>query len=63
MPQLARAVVFAICETMGGSVVYIPQGDTLRKALRDADISGVAENNTRPDELARKVRSCQPDRL
>ncbi|MCS5516188.1 hypothetical protein NWF32_17110 [Pseudomonas qingdaonensis] len=55
VPQLARAVVFAICETMGGSVVYIPRGDTLRKALRDAEIFRAwRENNTRPDELARK---------
>ena len=55
VPQLARAVVFAICETMGGAVVYIPRGDTLRKALRDAEIFREwRENNTRPDELARK---------
>ncbi|MCS5517664.1 transcriptional regulator [Pseudomonas qingdaonensis] len=47
VPQLARAVVFAICETMGGSVVYIPRGDTLRKALRDAEIFRAWRKTTR----------------
>ncbi|WP_254170982.1 Mor transcription activator family protein [Pseudomonas putida] len=55
VPQIARAVVYAICETMGGSVVYIPRGDTLRRALRDAEIFREwREKNVRADELARK---------
>ncbi|UCZ84439.1 transcriptional regulator [Pseudomonas sp. L5B5] len=55
VPNIARAVVYAICETMGGSVVYIPRGDTLRRALRDAEIFRAwREKNVRPDVLARK---------
>lgn len=33
---LARYVVFAICNTMGGAVTYLPRGDSLKKALRDS---------------------------
>lgn len=55
VPQIARAVVYAICETMGGAVVYIPRGNILRRALRDAEIFREwREHSTRPDELARK---------
>ncbi|MBA6065960.1 Mor transcription activator family protein [Pseudomonas mosselii] len=55
VPMIARAVVYAICETMGGSVVYIPRGDTLRRALRDAEIFREwRDKNTRPDKLARQ---------
>lgn len=55
VPKIARAVVYSICETMGGSVVYIPRGDTLRRALRNAEIFREwRENNSRVDELARK---------
>lgn len=55
VPKIARAVVFSICETMGGAVVYIPRGDTLRRALRDAEIFREwREQNARPDALARK---------
>ncbi|MGE7992530.1 Mor transcription activator family protein [Pseudomonas sp. NPDC089554] len=55
VPKIARAVVFSICETMGGAVVYIPRGDTLRRALRDAEIFREwREKNVRPDALARK---------
>ncbi|WP_110972160.1 Mor transcription activator family protein [Pseudomonas huaxiensis] len=55
VPQIARAVVYAICKTMGGAVVYVPRGDPLRRALRDAEIFREwREQNRRPDELARK---------
>lgn len=55
VPIIARAVVFAICDVMGGSVVYIPRGDRLKRALRDAEIfRHWREHNTRVDELARK---------
>lgn len=36
--ELARHVVFAICSVMGGKVVYLPRGDALKRALRDAGI-------------------------
>ena len=36
--ELARHVVFAICSVMGGRVVYLPRGDALKRALRDAMI-------------------------
>lgn len=55
VPNIARAVVYAICETMGGSVVYIPRGEVLRRALRDAEIfQAWREKNIRPDKLARE---------
>ena len=55
VPKIARAVVYAICQTMGGAVVYIPRGDKLRRALRDAEIFREwRDKNVRPDALARK---------
>ncbi|MFJ3469073.1 Mor transcription activator family protein [Pseudomonas sp. NPDC090201] len=55
VPAIARAVVYAICETMGGAVVYIPRGNVLRRAVRDMEIFREwREKNTRPDELGRK---------
>lgn len=55
--ELARHVVFAICDTLGGSVVYLPRGDSLKRAMRDAAIfQDWRENNTHPIELARKYR-------
>lgn len=55
VPKIARAVVYSICQTMGGSVVYIPRGDILRRALRNAEIFREwRDNNSRVDELARK---------
>lgn len=37
-PELARHVVFAICSAMGGNVIYLPRGDALKRAMRDAAI-------------------------
>ncbi len=37
-PELARHVVFAICSVMGGGVIYLPRGDALKRAMRDAAI-------------------------
>lgn len=55
VPTIARAMVYAICETMGGAVVYIPRGDGLRRAIRDMEIFREwREKNARPDALARK---------
>jgi len=52
---IARAGVYAICVTMGGSVVYIPRGDGLRRAMGDAEIFREwRDKNVRPDVLARK---------
>jgi Mor family transcriptional regulator len=56
-PELARQVVFSLCETMGGSVVYLPRGSALKRAMRDAEIfQDWRENNTDPTTLARKHR-------
>ncbi len=55
VPKIAREMVYAICQTMGGAVVYIPRGDKLRRALRDAEIFREwRDKNVRPDALARK---------
>ncbi|SDI84014.1 Transcriptional regulator, Middle operon regulator (Mor) family [Pseudomonas flavescens] len=61
VPELARAVVFAICDTMGGSVIYLPRGDALKKAVRDASIfRDWREHNIQPMELVRKYRLASP---
>ena len=61
VPKIARAVVYAICQTMGGAVVYIPRGDTLRRALRDAEIFREwRDKNVRPDALVRKFDLSSP---
>ncbi|AJQ47934.1 MULTISPECIES: Mor transcription activator family protein [Pseudomonas] len=53
--SIARAVVLAICETMGGSVVYLPRGNAVRRAQRDAEIFREwREKSQRPDVLGRK---------
>ncbi|WP_397458189.1 Mor transcription activator family protein [Pseudomonas asplenii] len=61
VPEMARAVVFAICDTMGGAVVYLPRGDALKKAMRDASIfSDWRDRNIQPPELVRKYRLASP---
>lgn len=55
VPAIARAVVYALCETMGGAVVYLPRGNAVRRALRDSEIFREwREKNARPDALGRK---------
>lgn len=46
--ELARHVVFAICSVMGGGVVYLPRGDSLKRALRDAKIYRDWKDNGTP---------------
>lgn len=54
-PELARHVVFAICSAMGGSVIYLPRGDALKRAMRDAAIFREwLDSNTPIPELVRK---------
>jgi Mor family transcriptional regulator len=54
-PELARHVVFAICSTMGGGVIYLPRGDALKRAMRDASIyRDWKESNIQPADLVRK---------
>lgn len=55
--ELARHVVFAICDTLGGSVIYLPRGDSLKRGMRDAAIfQDWKEKGIQPLELARKYR-------
>ena len=57
VPELARHVVLALCETMGGSVMYLPRGSALKRAMRDAAIfHDWRVNNTNPTALVRKYR-------
>lgn len=57
VPEIARCVVFAICDVMGGSVFYLPRGSALKKAMRDAAIfRDWRENNIQAPELVRKYR-------
>lgn len=61
VPEIARFVVFAICDVMGGSVVYLPRGEALKKAMRDASIfRDWRDNNIQPSELVRKYRLASP---
>lgn len=61
VPEISRAVVFAICDVMGGSVVYLPRGDALKKAMRDASIfRDWRDKNMHPSELVRKYRLASP---
>ncbi|WP_339429487.1 Mor transcription activator family protein [Pseudomonas taetrolens] len=54
---LARHVVFAICDTLGGSVIYLPRGELLKKAMRDAEIyQDWREKGIQPVDLVRKYR-------
>jgi Mor family transcriptional regulator len=55
--ELARHVVFAICDTLGGSVIYLPRGDALKRAMRDAAIfQEWREKGIQPVDLVRKYR-------
>ncbi|MCB2251686.1 transcriptional regulator [Pseudomonas chlororaphis] len=55
--ELSRHVVFAICNTLGGCVVYLPRGDALKRAMRDAAIFHEwKEQGVRPPDLAKKYR-------
>lgn len=59
--ELARAVVFAICNTMGGSVLYLPRGTTLQNAIRDAALfRDWRDHNIGPLELVRKYKITSP---
>lgn len=61
VPELARAVVFAICSTMGGSVIYLPRGDALKRAMRDAEIFREwRERDVQPPDLVRKYQLSSP---
>lgn len=57
VPEMARQVVFAICDTMGGSVIYLPRGELLKKAMRDAAIYHEwRHGSAQPAQLVRKHR-------
>lgn len=57
VPEIARSVVFAICDTMGGAVFYLPRGDALKKAMRDAAIFREwHDRNIQPPELVRRYK-------
>lgn len=56
-PEIARAVVFSICSTMGGSVIYLPRGEALKRAMRDAEIYREwLDAGAQPHTLVRKYR-------
>lgn len=61
VPLLARQVVLRICETMGGEMIYVPRGERLRVAIRDAALfrDWRAGKASIPD-LVRKYRLATP---
>lgn len=55
--ELARHVVFSICSTMGGCVIYLPRGDALKRAMRDTSIyRDWRDNGVHPADLGRKYK-------
>lgn len=61
VPEIARRVIFVICNVMGGSVVYLPRGEALKKAMRDAAIfRDWRDSNIQPAELVRKYHLASP---
>lgn len=57
VPELARHVVFGICDTMGGMPIYLPRGELLKKALRDAALyHDWQQGGLSPAVLVRKYR-------
>lgn len=57
--ELARQTVLAICDTMGGSVLYLPRGKRLKTAIRDVAIFHEWRvNGATPHQLAIKHRLC-----
>lgn len=61
IPEIARGVVFAICSTMGGSVIYLPRGDSLKRAMRDAELYREwREQGVEPPDLVRKYNLSSP---
>lgn len=51
---LARAVVYGWAKYQGGRMFYLPTGDTLDRALRDARLW--AEYSGRPEDITRFMR-------
>ncbi|WP_236199943.1 Mor transcription activator family protein [Pseudomonas pseudonitroreducens] len=61
VPSLARQVVLRICETMGGEMIYVPRGERLRVAIRDAALfRDWRGGKTSIPELVRKYRLATP---
>lgn len=55
--ELARHVILGISEAMGGGMIYLPRGDAVKRALRDAAIfEDWRERNIQPVDLVRKYR-------
>lgn len=62
--RLAPPVTMGLCDAIGGNVGYIPRGEAVRRALRNArlydDWSGSpTERSLTPPELARKYGLAQ----
>lgn len=55
--RLAPAVVLTLCDTVGGSVCYLPRGAVLHQAIRDAQLfHDWRYGGLLPPALARKYR-------
>lgn len=55
--ELAFHVVFQLADTLGGSVMYLPRGERLRRAIRDACIyRDWHERGMLPEELHRRYK-------
>lgn len=53
--DLAQRVIFAVCENLGGSVMYLPRGTRLKNAMRDVAIfRDWRENGIIPADLVGK---------
>lgn len=54
--HLARAAVIALCDVMGGGIIYLPRGTALKKKLRDNAIYGDHLRGLSHKDLIRKYK-------
>lgn len=53
--QLARVVIYEVCQHLGGGVMYLPRGARLKRAMRDADLyKDWREHGIKPADLVGK---------
>lgn len=55
--EIARWVTLTLCDTLGGTIIYLPRGDALKRAIRDTEIYRDWQKSGKlPRQLARKYK-------
>lgn len=52
--HLAKSVVIAVCDVMGGGMIYLPRGAALKKKLRNEALYSDYLSGVKHEELIRK---------